>query len=366
MTLIAPSDSTVKNKRLLAKVAKYERYSESLKELIAENGPKVRAANAAMRQKLLTPGQVHVDAALSNLSVQYANEEYIGEEIMPATTVAKLSDVFFKYDRRSRFGYPDDAMGSRSSANEINESRTTDNYSCKPYALKNYIDALTVAAEDAPLNEMVDLVAATAEGIAFKREVRLASILSTTSNFASSNTVSLASGVRWDSSAGGNPIADIQAARAAIWQGMGGSKVIGYCDLGTWNVLSRHPMILDLFKYTGSSPGIATPSMLAGWFDLDDILVAKGRQDTANSGQTAAFSRIWPNCFGIARVAPPGVRNVSFGRTFRFGQVQTDQWYDPSLGTKGGYYARVSTHEDHHVIANDAGYLIATPVVQTV
>lgn len=308
--LIAPSDSTVKNKRLVAKANKYAAYVESLKQLIEANGPKAKAAQTAMRQKLLTPGLVHVDAALSNVSVQYANEEYIGEELMPATPVAKLSDVFFKYDRRSRLGYPDDAMGARSSANEINENRTTDNYSCKPYGLKNYIDALTIAAEDAPLNEMLDLVAATAEGIAFKREIRLSKLLSTTSNFASTNTVSLASGVRWDSSGGGNPIADIQTARAAIWQGMGGSKVIGYCDLGTWNVLSRHPMILDLFKYTGSSPGIATPSMLAGWFDLDDILVAKGRQDTANSNQTASFSRIWPNCFGIARVAPPGIRNV--------------------------------------------------------
>lgn len=368
LSLAATSGTiNVTNERLARKQAAFDRYITALKATSSSRDPKivaaVKASNAAMREKFLTPGQVHVDSALSNVSVQYANEEYIGEELMPVVQVPRLSDVYFKYDKRNRLAYPDDYMGARSSANEINESRSTDSYSCRPYGFKSYVDALTLANQDAPLNEMIDLVASVAEGIAFRRELRIASVLTTSGNYATTNTTAIGASSRWDTAGGGNPIKDIQNGIAAIWTGRGPSKKVGFCDLDTWNVLSRHPAILDLFKYNGSSPGLATPQMLASWFDLDELLIAKARKDTANEGQTASYSRIWPNCFGIVRVATnPGLRNASFGYTFRFGQVSTTEWFDQSLGTDGGYYARVATKEDHKVVANDTGYLITTPI----
>jgi len=361
------SDAEVVNKSILKKQKKFENYLKAVKDMCEGTNPSHKAivdkANAAMRQKFLTPGAVHVDATLASISVQYANEEYIGDSLMPVATVPKLSDVYFKYDKRSRLAYPDDYVGARSSPNEINDSRSTDNYSCRPYAFKNYIDALTLANQDAPLNEMVDLVQAIAEGIAFRRELRIASAMTTSGNYANGNTVSLAAGSRWDTAGGGNPIKDIQTAVAALWNGRGATKKVGFCDLDTWNVLARHPMILDLFKYKDGNPDLAMPSMVAPWFGLDDILVGKARKDTANEAQTASYARIWPNCFGVARVASsPSIRTAAFGYTFRFGQVLTDEWFDPSLGTQGGYYARVSTKEDHKIVANDTGYLILTPI----
>src|SRR5262249_9942790 len=157
------------NERIAAKQAKYQAYVKALKDTAQSGKPHERAAwdraNAAARERFLTPGAVHVDSALANVSVQYKNEEYIGEELMPVAQVPRISDVYLKYDKRSRLAFPDDAMGARSSANEINDARSTDNYSCKPYGLKNYVDALTLANQDAPLDEMVDLVEAVAEGI---------------------------------------------------------------------------------------------------------------------------------------------------------------------------------------------------------
>jgi len=357
----------VVNTRLARKQAAYERYMGALKDTAFSRDPKVvssvKAANAAMREKFLAPGSVHVDSALATVSIQYANEDYIGLELMPAVQVPKLSDVYFIYDKRNRLAYPDDYMGARSSANELTESRSQGNYSCRPYAYKNYIDALTLANQDAPLNEMVDLVASVVEAIAFRRELRIATALTTSGNYASGNTAAISAGSRWDTAGGGNPIKDIQAGIAALWNGRGPSRKVGFCDLDTWNVLARHPAILDLFKYNGSSPGLATPTMLASWFDLDELLVAKARKDTANEAQTASYSRIWGNCFGILRVASTAsLRNAAFGYTMQFGQVQTDEWFDQSVGTKGGYYARVSTHEDHKIVANDTGYLITTPI----
>ena len=51
--------------------------------------------------------------------------------------------------------------------------------------------------------------------------------------------------------------------------------------------------------------------MVAGFFGLDGIFVSKARNDTANSGQSASYSRVWgknPNTsntsfFGVTRVS---------------------------------------------------------------
>lgn len=345
----------------------YQQFRANLDEIASSSDPRhkemIRKANEGLaRMKLLTPGQVHHDSTLSSVSIQYKNEDYIGLDLLPVVNVNKLSDYFYKYDKRSRLAAPDDSIGSRGEANEIEDKRSDDTYSCKPYALKNYVDALTLANQDAPLNEMVDLVEATNELIDFREELRIASILTTGSNFGG-NTTAIAAGSRWDTAGGGNPIKDLQDAIKNIWMGRGPSELVAYCSLDVWNVLSRHPAILDLFKYNGSSPGLATPEMLAKFVGLSRILVGKARKDTANEGQNASYARVWSDVFGIVRVAKqPGIRTASFGYTFRMGPKRTDEWFDPSKGTEGGYYARVSLKEDHKVVAPDTGFLLTTPI----
>ncbi len=348
--------------------SRYRRFYANLQTLSTSPDPKHkalvdRANEELLSLKLLTPGAVHQNATLSNISIQYANEEYIGEQLMPVVSASKMSDIYYIYDKRNRLAAPDDAMGARSSANEVIETRSTATFSCKPYGLKNYVDALTLANQDAPLNEMMDLVQSVADHMALKREQRIATILTTGSNYGS-NTAAIAAGSRWDTAGGGNPIKDIQDAISNIWSGRGPSDLVGFSTDDAWKVLSRHPMILDLFKYGGTAPGLATPSMFAGFFGLSKLLIGRARQDTANDGAAASYSRVWGTSnFGILRVArSPSIRNAAFGYTFRFGPVGTDEWFDPSLGTKGGYYARVSTHEDHKVVASDTGYLITTVI----
>ena len=70
---------------------------------------------------------------------------------------------------------------------------------------------------------------------------------------------------------------NIQDGVAALFNGRGASKLLGWCSLDVWNVLSRHPAILDLFKYGGTAPGLATADMIAKFFGLDGMLVSKAR-----------------------------------------------------------------------------------------
>lgn len=347
----------------------YDQYMAGVSEVLGSHEPEHKAIVAKAnknfaRIKLLGPSAVHVDATLSNISVQYKNGEYIGELLMPPVPVPKLSDKYFMYDKRNRLAYPDDNIGARGDANEVNETRSILNYSCQPYGYKNFVDALTLANEDAPLNEMVDLVEAIAEGIAFRRELRIALKLTTAANYPTANKQTNTGSGQWDSAAGGDPVADLQAARAALWTGRGPGKICAWSSLEVYNVLARHPKVLDLFKYGGTAPGLATPTMIAQFFGFDDYFIGEARQDTANDGQAAGvYARIWGKFFGVARVATrPSLRNAAFGYTMRFGDVRTDQWFDLAKGQQGAYYARVSVNEDHNVVAADTAYLITSPI----
>lgn len=320
-----------------------------------------RLNDEMMAMKAVSANSVHANTFLSSMSVQYANDEYIGERLIPAVPVDKRSNSFATYPKRERLEYPSDDLSSRGQANELEETRSSDNYSVRDYGFSNFVSDDTLDNQDEIFDEMVDLVEAINEGIAFKRELRLASVLTTAGNYAG-NTAALSGSDQWDSAAGGNPIEDIQTALAAMWSGRGATSRIAFCSLEVFNVLARHPMILDLLKYQRS--GLAKKEELAGIFGLDDILVGAARKQTSNEGQTAAYSRIWGKVFGIVRVAKrPSKRCAHFASLFRMnGDPVTTEWYDPKIGKKGGNYAKVGVSEDAKVVAGDTGYLLTTVI----
>jgi hypothetical protein len=341
-------------------------YAHSIKRLLTSMDEKelaiVKRVNEDMlRAKSVLPGTLHNNATLSSLSVQYKNAEMIGERLMPVVTVPHKSDDFYVYSKRDRLSGPDDKIGSRAKANELTENRSTDTYSCKDYALANHVDNDQLRDQDAPLDEMVDLVEAINDVMALKREQRIAAVLTAAGSF-SGNTQALAGADQFDNASNVSIVSKMHTAVESLWSGAGPGELYGYCSLEVWNAIARNATIRGLFQYTRE--GLAQTQQVAGYFGLKDILVSSARQDTANIGQTASYSRIWGKVFGIVRVAKtPTTRNASFGYTFRLkGDPKTDFWYDPSVGKSGGWYARCGTSEDHKVVAADTGYLFTAAI----
>jgi hypothetical protein len=350
------------------KAAAYQKYMTGVRSVIEKNGPEVQRANAdlaalnAYRSKDVMPGTVHNNSTMSNMSVQYANEEYIGEQLMPVLQVAKKSDIFYKYGQRDRLAYPDDSLGQRGEVADISESRSTDTYACVTRGLSNGVDAETLENQDAPLNELLDINESVSEARAFKVEQRISTVMTTVGSYASGNTSAIAAGSRWDTAGGGNPAKNIMDALAAIWTGRGPSDLVMWSSLDVYNVLARHPQILELFKYTKN--GFATPDMIAGFFGVSKYLVGKARSDTANVGAAASYSRLWgTDNFGITRVARrASIRNAVFGYSFQHGSVESTQWFDQRPGKRGFYYAKQAWSHDYKVVANDTAYYFRTVI----
>src|SRR5688572_30697697 len=99
--------------------------------------PQFRAdfvADSAQRS-VLTPHSVHSDQFLADLSVRYANDNFIGKRLMPEVRVPKLSGKFAIHDKRDRLAGPDDKIGPRGKANEITAGSTEGTYVLEDRAL---------------------------------------------------------------------------------------------------------------------------------------------------------------------------------------------------------------------------------------
>lgn len=343
-----------------ARGIKFDEFQKKLDAMRADEAKRKRLNDSVLAIRDVSPSQVHSNAIMNELSVQYANDDYIGDQLMPYVDVTKRSDEFATYPKRERLAYPNDSISTRAVPNEVSESRGADNYSVKDYALSGFVSQDTLDNQDGAFDEMLDLQMSVAEGIAFKREMRLATILTTSGNFGG-NTAALSGSSKW-SAGGSSPITNIQTAKAAIWNGGGPTDLVGYCSLDVMNVMVRHPELRDLFKYQAS--GLATPKLLANLLGLSNILVGAARKDTANDGQSASYSRIWGDVFGIVRVMRrPSKRTAAFGSTFRIkGDPSSTQWFDNAIGKKGGFWTKVGTSEDHKIVAADTGYLLTSVI----
>lgn len=246
----------------------------------------------------------------------------------------------------------------RSSPNELDAGRTTDNYSVKDYGFMNYLDLEVMANEDAPLNEMIDLVNSINEAIALKREIRIAAFVQTVGNYGANNANAV---TKWDTATtGGTIISDLLAADAGLFNGSSPTAKIGVTTLDNWNkCVTNNPQIRGL--YTAIKEGLATTKAVANYFGWDDILIGRARTDTGNSGQAATYGRIWAtDFFALLRVAKrPTLRSLQFGSTFRMnGDPLTTEWTDPKIGKRGGVYAKVAVSEDHKIVAGDAAWFV--------
>jgi len=339
-------------------------YLQQIKAMLRSRSPEVVAAAKAAQEEILRcksqVGTLYQSTILTNLSIAYSNSKFIGTQLLPIVSVPQIAGSWYVYDKRNGLSGPDDALGARSKANEITTNVTLSTYSCLGYGLVDFISELELQIMDEPLGDLADLVQGVNRVLDLKEEQRIATIMTTAANFPG-QTAALAGGDRWDVSTS-DPIGDIEAAIDALWQGDATTKIVAYSGPEVARALRAHPAVLD--RFPGVNGGVTPQQFLSLFPEIDEYLVGRARNDTANEGQAAVYTNVWGKQFGIVAVSTaPTRRSLAFGFTLRFqGARTTHQWFDKSLGTRGGYYAKVGVEEDHKITASDAGYLYTTVV----
>jgi hypothetical protein len=142
--------------------------------------------------------------------------------------------------------------------------------------------------------------------------------------------------VPWNDGAS-NPRADVDAAREHIRGNIGLMANLLVITQPMLNSLAIHPRLVDLFKYT--RPGVLNEEVLAAYFGVDAVAVAKNVVATNNEGQAFVPADIWGNLACLAHVNPAEDLLVpNFGRTF-YWNAFTSEITPPTGGTGPGMFA---------------------------
>ncbi|MDA8170312.1 MAG: hypothetical protein M0Z48_00585 [Nitrospiraceae bacterium] len=307
-------------------------------------------------------GQLHIDSALTNLSVRYRNEAMIWPAVLPIVPVQKRSDKYFVYTKADAYTLADDTVFPKALPNEMDWGTSTGNYSVTDHAFGDWLPEEVIENADVPLQPEVDTNDYLNLLLDIAEESRVAGVVFNAANYSAANQVTLSGASQW-SGASSTPINDILNAVESCFM-RANTLVFG---IQTWMALRTNPQILDAVKAAtrlqAHEGGMATRDEVASLFEVDRILVGRGRYNTAKQGQTPAFARLWGKHAAALYVEPkPGIRSITFGATFVEMQRQTQRDFDPKRGIKGAHYLKVAWNSAEVVIANDVGYFIQNAV----
>lgn len=306
-----------------------------------------------------TTAQIHLDAALTNISVAYSQkaDSFIASKVFPDVNVSKQSDKYFTYPKAA---FQKDSMRKRAGGEESAGSGyqvSTDSYYCDVWALHKDISVFDRANTDSPLDADKDAVEFLTQQALIRKEVQWATDFFTTGVWATDNTTA----TDWDNYTSSHPLLDVDLAKETIRASTGQKANTLVLGLQVFNKLKNHPDIVDRIKYTSSR--VVGEEILASLFGIERVLVAEAIVDLVAEGKTGAPGFIHGKNALLCHVAPsPGLRTPSAGYTinwtglapgFASQGVALDKFYLPAVKSD-----RIEIHcaFDQKVVGADLGY----------
>lgn len=321
---------------------------------------------------------LHIDKALTNMSVQYLQDEsnFIAGQVFPMVPVQKQSDRYFVYKKEDWFR--DDAQerapGTESAGGDYDIDNTP-TYFCRKYAFHKDVFEEDRANADDPLTPDEDAVAFVTDKILLNKENNWARTFFKTDVWGTDlqGAAAAAAGkvVYWDDYANSTPIEDITAASTAQAEVTGKRPNTIVMGRRAYDALKNHPDFLDRVKYT--QKGVVTTDLIAQMFDVDRVLVANAIQNTAKKGQQAAMSFILGNHVLLCYTTnAPRLKTATAGYTFVWTGLmgsnalggRINRFSMPQLGI-GTERIECELAYDMKVIAADMGTFIENAVKPT-
>lgn len=275
-----------------------------------------------------TNSAVHVDAALTNISVAFLQNanHFAAGRVFPNVPVSKQSDRYFVFDRGdfNRDEAEVRAPGTESAGGGY-ELDNTPTYFANVYAFHHDVpDQVRSNADPA-----VDVERAAAELVMHKMLIKREKVW-TTNFFTGGNWTNDYDGVasspganeviQWSDTVSGDPIGDIRAAKTTILESTGFMPNKLVLTQPVMDALVDHPDIVDRVKYatsTTANPAMVNEQTLAALFGLDEIVVSRAIENTAAQGATASHSFIGGKKALLCYAAPtPSLMTPTAGYQF--------------------------------------------------
>lgn len=327
---------------------------------------------------MLNPSSFKTTDPLVDFSIRASNEmtDYIADEIFSPVIVSKEAFKIYQYDT-SQFRVRDSRKSSKAQADSVDYGVFPREAAAVLHKLESEWDPNDAAQFDTVVaNLEQDCASVITDSLMLFKETEAATLATTTSNYAAANTATLGAGATWIV-AGGDPLANIKDARAAVRLSSGGKLPnAAAMSFTTYDALKSSPIFIDLMKY--NAPVAPTDeqftSLLKGWLGVQYLHVGKALKNTNVEGNaTQTLADVWGDSI-LFYVKNPSVspKVMRYGANYIWDQMYTHRREDSA---RGGPKGRIQVLElgMSYVLAsaavvasgnNDfaAGYLLANAI----
>jgi len=231
---------------------------------------------------------VHVDAALTNMSVAYiqATNNYSARRMFPVLPVVHRSDQYFLYNQSDflRDDVQVRAAGAESAGTGYR--LTTATYTAARYALHQDIaDEIRYNADPA-IDPERDSIEFLSQKMLIHEDRKFATDMMTTGVWDTDRQGGGVNFASWTVTTN-NIVAQVDAWGDIIQKATGNRPNKMLLSRDVYAVVKNNSTILDSIRYTQT--GILTPDLLASLFGLDEVVVANAVYNTANEGAAASY-----------------------------------------------------------------------------
>jgi hypothetical protein len=273
-----------------------------------------------------TPGDVHVNTPLTNISIAFLQNaaNFVSSRVFPNIPVTKQSDRYYVYERGD---FNRDEMAERAPATEsVGGGYKLDNtptYFANRFSFHKDIPDEVRANADAVLNPDREATAYVTHKALIKREKLFVQKffqggLWGVDYTGVSSSPSGANVLQWND-ANSTPIESVRAAKRSIAERTGFEPNKLVLGRSVFDALLDHPDIIDRIKYgqTVGAPAQANTATLAALLGVDEILVMNAVENTAKEGAAASHSFIGgKNALLCHAASAPGLMTPTAGYTF--------------------------------------------------
>jgi len=299
--------------------------------------------------------QLHVDEALTQISIAYRNQAFVAEEVLPVVPVMNKNDVFFKFSKQHFRSYKDAyAAGQRAQQIEVDlDARGF--YMADGHALEDSITDDEREQADPGAQLEVEKTEKLTNIIALNEEIYLFTQVITSSNITQNSTLSGTS--QWSDYINSDPVAEVLKQRRTVQQQIGDFPNHLLLSQTVLDTLANHPRILDRVKYTANGARNQLDEQdLARVFKVEKVLVAAALYQASNEGEADSLGYIMgKNALLFYRPPRPGIRVPSLGYTFFWAKRSgVLRWRELSLESD---FIRVKKYYAQQLIAPNAAFL---------
>ena len=271
----------------------------------------------------LYAGGLHIDSALTNVSVMYRNADFVAESVFPVVPVGKQSDKYFIYGA-DNLRNQDDTRRPGSLSNLIDWSLSNSPYFADGHALSLYIPDEHRENADAAIDLDIDTTIQLTDKIFLNREINLVnSLLSALTPV----DLSANSGAQLFDNSANDPIEYLDYQKETVATQIGKTPNVMLFSRPAWRGFRNNVNVLKhIFGTTQMGTGAQiTKAQAAALLEVDEVIVAEAIQATSPEGIGPITTQyVWgqPGAANGAlallfyRPSAPGLRTISLGYQF--------------------------------------------------